>query len=147
MAAFLGNLRRANVRLLNLPLANSYEAAYGRYVGNSLTKLAVINLRQYNYTVNGTSLVPNPVLRPTLTYNFTLPPGIKGTVELQRLWANGSDAVTGITFDGLSYNYELKKGLPVRQRNVTRDEKLKIVDGIVSVSVPDSSAVILNFET
>ena len=59
--------------------------------------------------------------------------------------ANGSDAITGITFDGYSYNYELDAGRPVLLRNVTRGETAIVKNGLVKVDVPASSAVILDF--
>jgi hypothetical protein len=60
--------------------------------------------------------------------------------------ANGSDAVTGATFDGYSFNYELKNGKPVLLRNVTRGETVEVDRrGKLSVAVPDSSAVLVSF--
>lgn len=64
---------------------------------------------------------------------------------MQRLLANGSDAITGITWDGLSYNWELKQGMAVELKNVTRGESLSLVGGRVSVKVEDSTAVMLSF--
>jgi hypothetical protein len=145
VASFLGNLKKGNVSVANLPLTNSYEAAYAAYVDAKLARVAIINMRQYNYTVNGTSSILNPVPRPQLSYDFQVPQGCSGKVGIRRLWANGSDAVTGITFDGYSYNYELRMGKPVRLRNVTVGESSGVQGGVVSISVPDSSAVILNF--
>ncbi len=61
--------------------------------------------------------------------------------------ANGSDAITGITFDGYSYNYELEQGNPVLLNNVTRGEVLQVAnDGTVSIDVPWSSAAVLNVQ-
>jgi hypothetical protein len=60
--------------------------------------------------------------------------------------ANGSDAVTGATFDGYSYNYELDNGKPVLLKNITRGESVKVSrKGDLTVDVPDSSAVLLSF--
>lgn len=61
--------------------------------------------------------------------------------------ANGSDALSGITFDGYSYNYELDNGLPVRLHNVTRGECIEVgAEGKANVKVPASSAVIVNLK-
>jgi hypothetical protein len=146
VATFLGNLKKDNVSIANLPLSNSYESAYAAYVNSNLARVALINMRQYNYTINGTSAIINPVPRASLSYEFQVPQGRSAKVEIQRLWANGSDAITGITFDGYSYNYELSLGKPVRLRNVTVGETAEVNNGMVSVTVPDSSAVILNFD-
>ncbi|KAL1998863.1 hypothetical protein VTN02DRAFT_5464 [Thermoascus thermophilus] len=43
-------------------------------------------------------------------------------LSVQRLLANGRHAITGITRDGWSYNYELDGGKPVRLDNVTVGE-------------------------
>ena len=65
-------------------------------------------------------------------------------MALKRLVANGSDAITGITWDGWSYNYELNNGKPVRLGNVTVGETVKVVSGKATVGVEDSSAVVLD---
>lgn len=63
-----------------------------------------------------------------------------------RLSANGSDAITGVTFDGYSYAAELAEGKPVRMNNVTRGEQIAVgKDGKVNVKVESSGAVILDF--
>ncbi|KAK5630626.1 hypothetical protein RRF57_006341 [Xylaria bambusicola] len=161
VAAFLGNLRIEPVQIAHLDLAASEpnatdadvgvrDSAYAAYVDNMLTRIMVINMRAYNYTLNGTGDLdtPNPVPRKTRTYTF----GVEGfqdgrEVVVRRLYANGSDAITGITWDGLSYNYELDLGKPVRLRNVTTGEKVEVKDGAVEVAVPDSQAVVLDFDT
>jgi len=103
-------------------------------------------MREYNYTVNGTSSVLNPVARPEPEYSFNVPDYCSGSVSVQRLYANGSDAISGISWDGISYNWELDEGKPVRLHNVTTGEKIGLSGGVVNVQVPDSTAVILNFE-
>lgn len=64
---------------------------------------------------------------------------------IQRLHANGSDTISGITFDGYSYNWELKQGKAVKLNNVTSGERAQIRDGIIRVTLPDSTAAVLNF--
>lgn len=105
-------------------------------------------MRGYNTTVDGQGLesVPNPPPRSSQQYTFAVS-GVRNgeLVGVQRLLANGSDAITGITFDGWSYNYELDLGKPVRLHNVTVGETAVVRNGQVTVDVPDSSAVLLNF--
>ena len=50
------------------------ESAYAAYVNGKLARIAVLNMREYNYTVNGTSDVLNTVPRPLRNYTFPLPP-------------------------------------------------------------------------
>jgi hypothetical protein len=144
VAAMLGDLTAGNVQIANIPLESPFEAAYAAYVGKKLARIAVINMREYNYTVNGTSSVLNPVKRPSQEYAFQVPEECD-QIAVQRLYANGSDAISGITWDGWSYNWELDHGKPVRLHNVTVGERLSAARGTVMVSVQDSTAVILNF--
>ena len=145
VAAFLGDIVSATPSIVNLPLPNEEESAYAAYVDGKLARLIVVNMMSYNATAgnNLTDDYPRPVER----YSFQLSSEVQGQVGLQRLMANGSDAITGVTFDGYSYNYELNNGLPVLLNNVTRGETASVgQNGELSVDVPRSSAVIVNFD-
>ncbi len=138
------------------------EAAYAAYVGGKLARLLVLNMQTYNTTVDGAGLdeLPHPLPeRGSRKYTFDLGDlvvvGDDGAgaaappreVLVQRLLAGGSDAITGVTWDGWSYNYELDGGRPVRLHNITVGEKVKLSDqGHVTVTLPDSSAAILNIQ-
>lgn len=142
VAAFLGNLTTAATApaVVNIPLPKEEEAAYAAYVQGSLDRIVVVNMMEYNSSNNYSDAFP----RPVQTYDFALPKGCAGTAELQRLMANGSDAVSGITWDGYSYNYELDDGMPVLLGNVTRGETVRVGrDGALRVKVPWSSAVVV----
>ncbi|KAA8569971.1 hypothetical protein MFRU_005g01290 [Monilinia fructicola] len=157
-AAFLSNLTASTTTVAEIPLSNAMESAYAAYVNGALKRIIIINMHEYNYTVNGTSTLLNPASRPVRNYTITIP--INKTVEspgyhsslplpnaaiLRALHANGSDAITGITYDGYSYNYELNNGLPVRLPNVTVGQKVSIMDGKLTVPVEDSGAVTVDF--
>jgi hypothetical protein len=144
VAAMLGNLVREKVQIVNLPLPDVEESAYAAYVDGSLRRIAVVNMREYNYTVNGTSGVVSGEPRPATNYTFAVPEN-PGGVDVKRLFANGSDAISGISWDGWSYNWELERGKPVRLHNVTVGEKVQVKGGTVTVGVLDSSAAILEF--
>jgi hypothetical protein len=116
----------------------------------------IINLHQYNYTVNGTSSIRNPVARPVRNFTITIPSSptpmygsaakaLPSVATLRALHANGSDAITGITYDGYSYNYELNNGLPVRLANVTVGKTVNVTGGKLVVPVEDSGAVMVDF--
>ncbi|KAK3950484.1 hypothetical protein QBC32DRAFT_326117 [Pseudoneurospora amorphoporcata] len=112
----------------HLPITSTpFLSAYAAYHSTTLTRLMLINLQTYNTTASGEGLVPLPpsslAPRPSVTFNFTLPAAYlkdKKDVVVKRLMANGSDAITGITWDAWSYNWELDEGKPVRLANVTR---------------------------
>jgi hypothetical protein len=113
----------------------------------------IINMHQYNYTVNGTSSIRNPVARPVRNFTITIPSSatpqlgyaLPSVATLRALHANGSDAITGITYDGYSYNYELNNGLPVRLTNVTVGKTVSVTGGKLVVPVEDSGAVMVDF--
>ncbi|KAI9693905.1 MAG: hypothetical protein M1822_003176 [Bathelium mastoideum] len=150
VAAFLGNVSgntanstAQNTSIANLPLPNPMEAAYAAYSNSVLQRVMVINLQQYNYS-NASTEGP----RPTTTYNFQVPESCSGgNATVSRLMANGSDAITGITWNGYSYNYELQNGAPVLLNNVTVGESVLVgANGDLSVNVPHSSAAMVSLK-
>ncbi|CAN8101169.1 unnamed protein product [Discula destructiva] len=156
VAAFLGNTLTSPVSIANIPLSSDAEAAYAAYsVGgsspNTLVRAIVINMHGYNTTVNGTGLGATPTPLPSRVvrvYTFDVAGSLQtgDRVAVQRLSANGSDAISGISWDGWSYNYELDRGRPVRLNNVTTGEFATVgADGTIVVGVPDSSAAMLSF--
>lgn len=164
VAAALGNTRDHNVSVAALspsgvsPSVSDVDPAYAVYVDGQLSRALVLNLRGYNTTVGGTGLgeAPTASIAPRPSQNYTISvstPALSagkmetGNILVQRLLANGSDAITGITWNGWSYNLELAGGKPVRLNNVTTGENLAVYDGQVTVNVPDSSAVLLHFKS
>ncbi|CAK7215482.1 hypothetical protein SCUCBS95973_002490 [Sporothrix curviconia] len=163
VAAALGDTRQHSVSVASLSRAGDpdVDSAYAVYVDGNLARVLVLNMRGYNTTVGGTGLegpvavqVPRRLshnytfaLPAKLDRNDTVPSGNSstGSILVQRLLAKGSDAITGITWDGWSYNVELDGGRPVRLANVTTGERLAVQDGQVTVSLPDSSAALLHF--
>ncbi len=148
----LRNSATRPVSVSNIALGtDQYEAAYAAHFvqGEKLARILVINMHGYNTTVDGAGLdpLPNPAVRMTRTYSFHVGSQVADgqLVRIQRLVANGSDAITGITFDGWSYNWELDAGRPVRLHNVTTGETATVKGGQVTVNLPDSSAALLSF--
>lgn len=143
VAAFLGNLDIAPVQIAHLDTGgDEREVVYAAYVNNVLRRVLILNLNEYNYTANGTGPGLNPEARTVRTYSFGVG-NATTSASVQRLYANGSDAITGITWDGWSYNYELDQGRPVRLDNVTVGETVPVTAGVVEVGVADSQAVVL----
>lgn len=129
------------IRVLDVPLDKETEGAYAAYVNGKLARIAVVNLQEFNYTRDAAKE------RPVKKYEFRIPgTGIQGRdLHLQRLLANGSNSISGVTWDGWSYNYELEGGKPVRLDNVTVGETVSVDKrGLVHFEVPDSSGAILN---
>ena len=127
-------------------MASDMESSYGIYKNGELAKIVAINMHGYNTTVDGAGVdpLPNPDPRPSRSFEFSVPSSWAGKeVGVQWLMANGSDAITGVTFDGWSYNYELDNGKPVKLDNVTTGDTLKAGE-VLKVLVPDSSAALLS---
>ena len=151
VASFMGDLTKMQMQVVEIPMPGIYQAAYAGYVNGKLAKLMAIQMNEYNSTT-GTYTSPDGTVatgaRPIQTFGFKVPAkyaSVKaGTV--QRLMANGSDAITGITFGGYSYNYELQNGLPVKMDNVTAVESLSVgKGGVIQIQVPYSSAAMVAF--
>ncbi|KAK4454591.1 family 79 putative glycoside hydrolase [Podospora aff. communis PSN243] len=162
VAAAFGNTIHSPASVLSLPShpQQDKEAVYAIYTqnGSALTRIVIINFHSYNTTVDGAGIVPvfDPPPRPTRNFTFALslpnatdttPSPSLGSLRIQRLMAKGTDAITGITWDGWSYNYELDGGRPVRLGNVTVDETVEVEGGgLFTVDVPDGSAVLVHVD-
>ncbi|KAK1965195.1 beta-glucuronidase [Colletotrichum sublineola] len=121
------------------------SAAYAAYHGATLARLLVVDLHAYNSTVNGTGTAPdpNPKSRATYPHSFAVP-WPAGLANVRRLRANGTDAITGITWDGWSYNHELDEGRPVRLANVTVGEYALVDGGRVIFTISAGEAVVIS---
>lgn len=152
LTAFLGDLTdpasRPQIVDVSSQVGGEAESAYAAYVCGRLEKVVLINMVEWNTTAGNVGVVQGAV-RPVSIFELSVPGEFEGkSVGLQRLLANGSDAITGVTFDGYSYAWELEQGKPVCLENVTRGEHLEVgAGGMVKVQVPRSSAVILDFGT
>ncbi|KAF6825665.1 glycoside hydrolase family 79 protein, partial [Colletotrichum musicola] len=104
IAAFLSpGLSTDPVSVAHIPVSSDSEqsSAYAAYQSGALSRLLVINLHAHNSTLGGHGTSPDPDApeRPTFRYAFEVP-WKDGEAKVQRLRANGSDAVSGITWDG-----------------------------------------------
>ncbi|KAH7336474.1 hypothetical protein BKA65DRAFT_459224 [Rhexocercosporidium sp. MPI-PUGE-AT-0058] len=138
VAAFLGGIDGIS----NLPVASELSAAYAGYArGGRLKRVMAINMQQYNASAWNEGFLSN-YSRPIERVTFDV--GCSGVGSVRRLLAEGSDSITGIAFDGYSYNWELDNGKPVLMRNITRGETVYSRGGKVAVEVPFSSAAIVD---
>ena len=140
-ADFIGDVRRGHVQVFELGyhkqlgMRAEFDMGYGLYVVRVLEKVAMLNMRASNITQEAT--------RPEKKYSIVVPSYVQRG-RLRRLIAGGSDAYSGVSYGGYSYNLELDEGKPVRLGNVTDVEEVRIVEGgVVTVVVPDASAVVV----
>ena len=125
-----------SMRISNIPLSGDTEAAYALFDGEDLSKLVVLNLQTFNETSDAAS-------RPSRNYQFKIPKDYEsGRVE--RLTAPGSDSEKDVTFGGVSYDYDLEMGQPVVVGS--EKESAEINDGVLSITLPDSSGVLVTFD-
>ena len=133
----------SELKISALPSSSIYATQYAAHVDDTLARILLVDLHTYNTTADNN--YTTPFARPAEKYSFQLPSDCKGEAQVQRLLANGSDAITGITWNGYSYNYELDEGKPVRMDNVTCGESVEVDGkGTMSVEVPWSSAAIVS---
>ncbi|KAF9885639.1 hypothetical protein FE257_012730 [Aspergillus nanangensis] len=128
----LGNSN--DTRIVNLPLPRDTEAAYAIYEKDSLARIAILNMEE------STSSATHRAHRE---YNLRLPKGFCGA-KVERLMAAGSDSRTGITFGGISYDYELAGGKPVVVDETSTETHLSIAeDGRLRLTLPASSGALV----
>ncbi|KAH0600875.1 hypothetical protein MHUMG1_01874 [Metarhizium humberi] len=128
VAAALGDLITSSVSVSPIPMLFDQEAAYAIFERGNLKRLMVINMHGYNMTKDGagTEPLPNPPGRMSRGFSFAARNLARDvSIREQRLMTNGSDAITGVTFDEWSYNWELDNGKPVRLDNVTTGETFR----------------------
>lgn len=135
LAEFIGKNRDGEVRVADLGLGEETGAVLGAWETGQLRRVLVVDLRGWNATRTGP--------RPRGRYELDLMGGrCEGGVR--RLSAAGSDATSGVTWDGISYDFEKGRGKPVRVAKRT-GEKVQVDRGEkLVVEVPWSSAVIID---
>ncbi|KAI9762812.1 MAG: hypothetical protein M4579_000165 [Chaenotheca gracillima] len=137
VAMMIGDSSRAGTQIAEIPLGKDEEIAYAAYEQGALRRIAIINMQEYNST--------DSTPRKSIKYSFQVDGSAGKTAHVQRLFAEGSDVKTGVTFDGTSYDYELKQGKPVHVGDKSSGPATVRVDkkGLLTVEVQQSEAVIL----
>lgn len=125
--------------IVQLPLPGPFEATYAAYEGGRLARIAVPNMQEYNST--------STVSRPGKTYDFALSGSVcqaGGMWTVERLAAPGSDVKEEVTFNGYAYEYSTL-GKAARVQGVASSETVRTgPNGVVSVVVSDSGAVVMS---
>ncbi|KAI9709366.1 MAG: hypothetical protein M1820_003486 [Bogoriella megaspora] len=134
-----GSLQITATNATNLPNGyQNYVRTYSAYSNDSLMSLVFINGKQANASESS---------KGTLTFDVHLPNHKGKTLFLSYLTADGADVQNGTTFNGVSFEDASTGGKP----KSVGDGKIQSVtvgqDGVASVPVRDSEAVIatLNF--
>ena len=135
---FLGASNATSVS--EIPLGSSaYQSAYAAYAGGQLDRVAVLNMYEFNST--------STTARPSSLYSFSVGTALAGSKwQVERLTAPGSDVKTNVTFGGYAYEYSsLGKGVRPSGRGSCQDRTIQVGnDGVLSVSVQNSEAVVLS---
>ncbi|KAF2226210.1 hypothetical protein BDZ85DRAFT_294536 [Elsinoe ampelina] len=146
LAAFLGEMGGGEKEGGKTSVADLWKesgdtgAVYGAWKGGRLRRVLVVDLREWNGTE--ANVYKNQGTRKTGRYVLDLAKGVECEGKVKRLEAVGADARDGVTFDGVSYDFERKQGKPVRVKRESQ-EKAKRVKGSLVVEVPWSSAAII----
>ncbi|KAF8313085.1 hypothetical protein DL93DRAFT_2156373 [Clavulina sp. PMI_390] len=142
VANFLGSAHTSHISELTIPAsspASSYLSAYAAYESGSsvLNRAVLINLNPFLSTSNATQSA-----RPSTTVSLSLGTSkLPHLLNVRRLKIGYTDDTSGLSFGGVSY--ETSNGRPSGKPVV---ETVKVgSDGIASVVVSDSEAVLVEF--
>ncbi|KAF8313087.1 hypothetical protein DL93DRAFT_2059507 [Clavulina sp. PMI_390] len=143
IANFLGNSLTTKISELTIPTsspASSYLSAYAAFDSKSgaLKRAVLVNLNPFLATSNVTQSA-----RPSTTVSLSLgSTKCPESIHVRRLKIGHADDTSGLTFGGVSY--ETSSGKPSGKTVV---ETVKVgKDGIASVVISDSEAVLVEFK-
>ncbi|PWN30253.1 hypothetical protein BDZ90DRAFT_229269 [Jaminaea rosea] len=127
------NVRVAQYSLNNIPSGYTNRlASYNTYTDGNLQTLIAIN----------TQPAPSGSSMGTVTFTYTLPAWSGKTVYLSQLTAAGSDATQNTTWNGMSYE---ASGTGTMTQAGDQPQQVTVgQDGLLSVRVRDSQAVVVN---
>jgi glycosyl hydrolase family 79 len=137
-SAFIGNSAQHKIRVLELDVADPVQSsAYACYRDGTLERLALLQMTAYRSDSSGS--------RKSLTFTYQLPSDFATkNITTRFLSAVGSDVTSGIAFGGKSY--ETNNGVPVPVTSpVGVGQVNRTADGLLTVILPYSSAVVLQF--
>ncbi|KAJ4409696.1 hypothetical protein N0V82_009420 [Gnomoniopsis sp. IMI 355080] len=134
---FIGNSGATTVEQLDISPAQENVAAYAAYESGSPKRVAVVNMNYWNEATSGTD-------RSSVSIDLSAPSdATTATVNhLDSPSGAGADATT-ITYGGSQWTYESSGTEVTGVRNDT--ETLTVSDGIVTVTLNASSAILVSF--
>lgn len=134
---FIGSTGETTMVQLNITPAQDNIAAYAAFDAGSPKRVAVVNLNYWNETSSGTD-------RSSASIDLSVPTDVT-TVTVAHLSSPagaGADATT-ITYGGSQWTYESAGQEVTGVRDDT--ETLTVSDGVVTVNVNASSAILVSF--
>lgn len=134
---FIGSSGAATMVQLNVTPVQDNVAAYAAFESGTPKRVAVVNLNFWNETSSGTD-------RDSVSIELSVPSDVS-TVTVDHLSSPagaGADATT-ITYGGSQWTYESVGAEVTGVRDDT--ETLAVADGLVTITVNSSSAVLVSF--
>lgn len=142
VSKFIGS--NPNTRINNIDLNSDFYSAYAAYEEGRLARVVLLNLHEWNPPSNSQAEAEAEAAPSTAITLSTGRSGIKyATVEL--MTAPGALSETNITVAGISYDYDLAEGKPVRVAKQYESVLRPNSKGDISVLVRHSQAVLLTF--
>lgn len=142
VSKFIGS--NPNTRISNIDLNSDFYSAYAAYEDGRLARVVLLNLHEWNPPSNSQAEAEAEAAPSTTFALGTSRGGIKyATIEL--MTAPGALSETNITVAGISYDYDLAEGKPVRVAKQYEAVLRPSNKGEISVPVRDSQAVLLTF--
>ncbi|KAF2192867.1 glycoside hydrolase family 79 protein [Zopfia rhizophila CBS 207.26] len=134
VADFIGNDTSAGsaFRIKHLGLNDETLAAYAGYEGDSLERVAVLNMEVWNSTMSGE--------RPVKRFGISVPKSVE-KVEVKRLMGPGASSSGDVSWDGVKWVYG-KEGA-VEQKVHNSSEIVDAKAGRVNVGIPDTEGVLI----
>lgn len=132
---FIGSSGAAT--MTQLDVAQDNVAAYAAFESGAPKRVAVVNLNYWNQTSSGTE-------RDGVAVELSVPGGVSAVTvrHLTSPLGAGADA-TSITYGGSQWTYESAGKEVTGVRDDT--EELTVTDGLVTITVNSSSAVLVSF--
>lgn len=135
VAAAVGLGFQTSISYLDLGNGDDRNSAYVVYQEERLARVVVLDMVEWR-SDSGTT-------RGNSTFAFDVPKGIVGA-RVERLTAPGAEVIEGITFGGVSYDYELGGGKGVVVNEEATREVVWVQRGALSVVMSDTEGVVLH---
>lgn len=132
-----------NTRINNIDLNSDFYSAYAAYENGRLARVVLLNLHEWN--PSSSQAEAEAEAAPSTTFTLSTGRGGIKYATVEAMTAPGALSETNITVAGISYDYGLAEGKPVRVAKQYESVLRPDNKGEISVSVRDSQAVLLTF--